>query len=308
MTMYDKEVIYKRMRRYRMDGILAMDAPMDVETSFRIGGPADILFKPDNIAEVVRVVKLCRREGIALTVLGNGTNILVRDGGVRGIVMKLSELTELRREREHIFAGAGAGLTGVCEYAMSNGLSGLEFACGIPGSAGGAVCMNAGAYGAEMKDVVYRSVVMDAEGNIGLFDNSGHKFSYRTSAFQDSGYIVLETEFLLTPSEPGAIASAMDEYRARREASQPLDKPSAGSVFRRPAQEGVYVGPMIEACGLKGAAEGGARISEKHAGFIVNGGGATAADVINLIDRAKAAVKEKYGIDLKTEIRIIGDE
>ncbi|MCL2069346.1 MAG: UDP-N-acetylmuramate dehydrogenase [Oscillospiraceae bacterium] len=291
-----------------MKGLLAMDAPLAGETSFKIGGPADILFSPDCIAEAVRVVKLCRREKIPLTVVGNGTNILVRDGGIRGIVMKLSELLELRRERDHIFAGAGVRLADICEYAKSEGLSGLEFACGIPGTAGGAVCMNAGAYGREMKDIVYRSVVLDLEGDIGMLDNGGHGFGYRKSVFQNNGCIILETEFLLSPSAPDEIENIMKGYKARREASQPLNEPSAGSVFRRPAAEGVYVGPMIEACGLKGARIGGARVSEKHAGFIVNGGGATAADVLALIAHIKASVNKRFNIDLLTEISIIGED
>ena len=291
-----------------MKGRLMMDAPLSRETSFGIGGPADILFCPDSIAEAVKVVKLCRREAIPLMVLGNGTNVLVRDGGVRGIVMSLGELCELRRERGHIFAGAGASLADVCEYAKSEGLSGLEFACGIPGSVGGAVYMNAGAYGHEIKEAVYRSIVLDREGDIGMIDIKGHGFSYRSSVFHENGCIILETEFNLAPADPGDIGGVMDAYNAKRGTSQPLDMPSAGSVFRRPALEGVYVAPMIEACGLKGASVGGARVSEKHAGFIVNGGGATAADVQELIERVRAAVKAKFAIELATEISIIGED
>jgi len=305
--MYDKTVIYKRMRRYRMKGRLYKDAAMAGETSFRIGGPADILFFPDNIAEAVRVVKLCRRESIPLTTLGNGTNVLVRDGGVRGIVMKLAELRELRRERDHIFAGAGAALSDVCAYARDAGLSGLEFACGIPGTTGGAVCMNAGAYGGEMKNVVYRSVVLDPDGYIGVRDNTGHGFIYRGSVFQNDGYIILETEFALEKAVQSEISTKMDDYNARRGAGQPLDMPSAGSVFRRPSTEGVFVGPLIEQCGLKGANIGGAMISEKHAGFIVNGGNATAADVLSLIERVRDEVRRRFSIDLATEIRVIGE-
>ena len=283
-----------------------MDAPMDRETSIKIGGSADILFKPDNIAEAVKIVKLCKREKIPLTVLGNGTNVLVRDGGIRGIVIKLSELLGLRRERDHIFACAGEKLTDVSKYALSEGLSGLEFACGIPGSAGGAVYMNAGAYGREMKDAVYRSAVLDPAGDVGLFDNPGHGFSYRKSVFQQNGHIVLETEFVLAPADEGDIAQKMNEYKTKREASQPIGEPSAGSVFRRPA--GAYVGPMIEACGLKGARAGGAMVSRKHAGFIVNGGGATASDVLTLIERIREEVGGRFSIELETEIRVIGED
>jgi UDP-N-acetylmuramate dehydrogenase len=305
--MFNKDAIFERMRRYRMKGELLRDAPLASLTSFGIGGPADILFAPGSIAEAVRVVKLCRREGIGLTVLGNGTNALVRDGGVRGIVMVMRNLGELRRERDRVFAGAGANVADVCAYASSEGLGGLEFACGIPGSSGGAVYMNAGAYGSEMKDVVYRSVVLDRGGDIGLIDAARHMFSYRSSAFYDSGDIILETEFLLEPSDRGSISDKMREYGERRSASQPVGARCAGSAFRRPNAEGVYVGPMIEGCGLKGARVGGAEVSEKHAGFIVNSGGATASDVLRLMDLIANEVKKRYGVELKPEYRILGE-
>ena len=306
--MFDKEAIYKRMLRYGMKGALTVDAPLARVTSFRIGGPADIFFAPENYAGAVRAVKLCRREGIPLTVLGNGTNVLVRDGGVRGIVMTTAGLRELRQEKDHIFAAAGAPLREVCEYARRAGLSGLEFARGIPGTAGGAVFMNAGAYGSEMKDAVCRSAALDMDGDIGVTDAVGHGFAYRESAFQKNGRIILETEFSLRPGDAGAIAAKMDEYDARRAATQPLGAPSAGSVFRRPAREGVYVGPLIEQCGLKGACEGGAQVSEKHAGFIINLGGATASDVLSLIDRIRGEVYRRHSIDLTPEIRVIGED
>ena len=304
---YDKDVIYKRLRGYRLKGYLACDAPLAEETSFRIGGPADILIKPDNVAEAVKVVKLCKRERIPLTVLGNGTNVLVSDRGIRGIVMKLGGLRELRRERDRVFAGAGARMSDVCGYAASESLSGLEFACGIPGSAGGAVYMNAGAYGFEMMDIVYRSVIMDRDGDIGVLNVEDHEFAYRKSVFHGNGLIILETEFALKDGERDDILKKMDEYMARRGASQPVEMPSAGSVFRRPAAEGVYAGPLIEKCGLKGARIGGAEVSEKHAGFIVNRGGATAADVLSLIKRVQDEVRGRFSIELAVEIKMIGE-
>jgi len=304
---FDKAAIFGRMRRYRMKGRLEMDASLANETSFAIGGPADILFFPETVAEAVRAVKLCRRENIPLTVLGNGTNVLVRDGGVRGIVLKLKGIDGLRRERSHIFAGAGTDLAAACDYALAGSLSGVEFACGIPGTVGGAVCMNAGAYGAEMKDIVYRSVVLDFDGNIGLIDGFNHGFAYRKSVFQENGWVLLETEFALRTSTVPEITEKMEDFKRRRDLSQPMDKPSAGSVFRRPETEGVFVGPMVEACGLKGASEGGAQISQKHAGFIINSGGATASDVLALIERVKAEVKNRFDVELATEIRIIGE-
>jgi UDP-N-acetylmuramate dehydrogenase len=222
--------------------------------------------------------------------------------------MQLGGFCELRRERDSVFAGAGAALARVCRFARDESLSGMEFACGIPGTVGGAVFMNAGAYGKEMKDVVYRSVIMERDGNIGLIDNSGHGFSYRRSAFQNNGGVILETEFRLAPSAQSKITSEMDGYNARRNAGQPMDMPSAGSVFRRPPGENTYVGPMIEGCGLKGTGVGGAMVSEKHAGFIVNTGEATAADVLGLIKRIKYEVGKRFSIELETEIRIIGED
>jgi len=305
--MYDKEKIYDRISRYRLKGSVVMDAPLARETSFGIGGPADILAVPDNIAEAVRIVKLCNREKIPLTILGRGANLLVKDRGVRGIVMKLGGICGMRRERDSIFAGAGAKLGDVCEYARDEGLTGLEFAYGIPGTVGGAVCMNAGAYGGEMKDVVARSVIMDKKGSIGLLDKSGHKFSYRKSAFQENECIILETEFLLETSEKDEISGKMEANMDKRKATQPLEFPSAGSVFRRPAVDGVYVGPMIEKCGLKGLRVGGAEVSEKHAGFIINRGGATADDVLSLIRRIQDEVAKRFAVDLALEIRVIGE-
>ena len=210
--MYDKNVIYKRMTGYGMKGRLETDVLMSGETSFAIGGPADILFVPDNVAEAVRTVRLCRREAIPLTILGNGTNVLVRDGGIRGVVIKLGGFCGLRRERDRIFAGAGAALTGVSRFARDESLSGLEFACGIPGSVGGAVCMNAGAYSGEIKDAVYRSVILERNGDIGMVDNAGHAFSYRKSVFQENGNIIIETEFLLSHCPKNEITQKMDEY------------------------------------------------------------------------------------------------
>lgn len=305
--MFDKFAIYKRIRRYRLRGRLEMDAPMSRETSFKIGGPADILFCPDGVAEAIKIVKLCRRDDIALTILGNGTNLLVRDGGVRGIVIKTGGLRVLRCEGERVYAGAGVDLNVLCNYAKSEGLSGVEFACGVPGSVGGAVYMNAGAYGSEIKDVAYRSVALENDGSICAIDNIGHGFSYRKSIFQKNGNIILETEFLLKQSSTERVSDVMRGYMEKRIKSQPLDVPNAGSVFKRPDIEGAYVGAMIEQCGLKGCGVGGARVSAKHAGFIVNAGGATASDVLNLIEHIRAEVFKRFSIELEMEIKVIGD-
>ncbi|MDR1061186.1 MAG: UDP-N-acetylmuramate dehydrogenase [Clostridiales bacterium] len=304
--MYDKDSLLEEIRGLKLSGGCQADAEMADVTSIRAGGRADALVFPENISEIVKVAVLCKRKRFPLLILGNGTNVLARDGGVRGAVMKLGgRLNEIRREGDKIAAGAGASLADVALFAAGQGLSGLEFARGIPGSVGGAVCMNAGAYGSEMKDVVYRTVYLDANGSVCLIDNIGHCFEYRRSWFQGQKCIILETEFLLARGDPGAIREKMGELGRRRAESQPLDVPSAGSVFRRPA--GGHAARMIEDCGLKGCSVGGAKVSEKHAGFIVNTGGATADDVVRLISRIKKNVRRKFGVSLQTEIKIVGE-
>jgi UDP-N-acetylmuramate dehydrogenase len=274
-------------------------------TSFKIGGPADIIVFPESIDTVVKITSFCRRNRIPCSIVGKGTNLLVRDGGIRGVVLYLAgNINQMRRERNRVTAGTGALISDVARFACKNGLSGLEFSYGIPGSVGGAVSMNAGAYGREMKDVVLRTVFLDNRGNIGVLDAASHEFGYRKSCFQSGRSIILEVEFELEEKNTDEISKLMDGYMARRRNSQPLDMPSAGSVFKRP--EGGFAGTMIEQCGLKGCRVGGAQVSEKHAGFIVNTGGATAADVLALISHIRKMVKGKFSVNLETEIKLIG--
>lgn len=288
-------------------GNIRVDEPMRLHTTFRIGGPADILISPENSDQLGRIVKTCSSQSIPLFFMGNGSNLLVSDKGIRGVVVKLyDKYNNFEVKDDTIIAEAGILLSKVAKIALEHNLTGLEFAEGIPGTLGGAVVMNAGAYTGEMKDVVIRTEYMDSLGNIKTLEGEAHRFGYRTSLLQKEGGIVLKAGMKLRKGEPCAIQAAMDDFRKRRKEKQPLELPSAGSVFKRPP--GQYAGPLIEGCGLKGLMLGGAQVSEKHCGFIVNRGNATAWDVKELIRHIQACVKEKYGVDLETEIRIVGEE
>lgn len=284
-----------------------VDEPMRCHTSFRIGGPADILVIPQDIAQVKAVLEVCRVEKVPFFVIGKGTNLLVRDHGIRGVVVKISE--NLRRctvEGNVIEAEAGLLLSDIAQVALENELSGLEFASGIPGTLGGAVCMNAGAYGGEMKDVVESTQYLDQELTCRTIHGSEHRFGYRQSIIQAQGGIVLKSRILLRKGKYSEIKALMDELDYKRKDKQPLELPSAGSIFRRP--EGYYTGKLVEDCGLRGFRLGGAQVSEKHCGFIVNTGDASAADVINLIRHVQKTVKDAFGVELQTEVKVIGAE
>lgn len=283
------------------------DEPMSRHTSFKIGGSADALVMPRSEEELMRVVSYCQGFQLPYYIIGQGTNLLVRDGGVRGVVIKLaSPLDSIAFDGLQVEAGAGATLRDLSWRAMEKGLSGLEFACGIPGSVGGAVCMNAGAYDGEMKDVVVSVRVLNEKGIVEVWDASRINFGYRSSALQGSQSIVLSATFTLKPDSPEAIRARMEDYDRRRQSRQPLDLPSAGSVFRRPP--GRFVGPMIEGLGLKGYRVNDAQVSEKHAGFIVNRGQAKAADVLKLVEIIREKVMEKFQVWLELEIKVIGEE
>jgi UDP-N-acetylmuramate dehydrogenase len=284
-----------------------VDEPMSRHTSFRIGGPADALVMPRSVEDLGRAVRFARRHDLPLTITGNGSNLLVRDGGIRGMVVKLGEhFQQIDVQPPRIIAQSGALLGDVSRAAATHALTGLEFAVGIPGTLGGAIMMNAGAYGGEMKDVVTRVTVLDPAGEIVERAPEELQFGYRTSALQGTRTIVAEVEMLLQPGDAAAIAARMADLTFQRESKQPLAFPSAGSVFKRPP--GHYVGPMVEALGLKGYRIGDAQISEKHAGFIVNCGSATARDVLALIQHVREAVQKEYGVQLETEVRVIGEE
>ena len=284
-----------------------IEEPMSRHTTFKIGGPADYLIFPASMQEVTQVFALTQQHGIPLTILGNGSNVLVLDKGIRGAVMKFnSQCSSLRHEGNMIFASAGALLKDVSKYAAACGLTGLEFAVGIPGSIGGAVFMNAGAYDGEMKNVVHGVHAVASNGKAVYYTAAEIDFGYRHSVFQENGQAICEVELELVPGDRSSIEGQMTDLTQRREKKQPLEMPSAGSTFKRP--EGHFAGTLIESTGLKGFRVGGAQISSKHAGFVINAGGATAADVLELIHEVQQRVYEKNGVELFPEVRILGEE
>lgn len=281
--------------------------PMSKHTSFRIGGPADILLLPGNISELLAAVQWAKSESVPYFVIGAGSNILVKDGGIRGLVIKMGQnFKQIMINNTSIVATSGIRLSELSKRAAEAGLSGLEFAEGIPGTLGGAVFMNAGAYGGEIGNLVTNVSCLDSKGELVKLSGSQLSFGYRHSIFQNLDYIILEVELNLVRGEPEEIKAQMREYASHRKEKQPIERPSAGSVFRRP--EGKYVGPMIEELGLKGYCVGDAKVSLKHAGFIINRGQATARDVLDLIAHIQAKVRENYGVELESEIRIIGED
>ena len=282
--------------------------PMSRHTTFQIGGPADRLVTVETVSQLKGLLAVLREEGMPFLLLGKGSNLLVSDRGIRGAVLLLSG--ELKRVEllsgGLVRAGAGASLASVCAFARDRGLTGLEFAWGIPGSVGGAAYMNAGAYGGEMKDVVERVCHLTPQGEEGSARGEELQFSYRRSRYTGGREIITSVEYRLSPGDPAQIAAQMEDLMARRKGKQPYDMPSAGSVFKRP--EGYYAAALIEECGLKGRQVGGAQVSPKHAGFIVNTGGATCADVLELIRQIQREVYERKGVRLEPEIRVTGEE
>ncbi len=284
-----------------------MNEPMNLHTSFRIGGNADCFCVVRSIDILKKTIGYCKANDIPYFIIGLGSNLLVSDNGIRGMVIKLSgdfdEISDI--SETSIRCGAGMSLAGVCVYARNNGLGGIEFAWGIPGSVGGAVYMNAGAYGGEIKDVVQSVRYLDEDGNICEKSGKDLDFSYRHSAFSDTADVILDVTIELFRKNKNDIFYLMNDTMEKRKKKQPLNRPSAGSVFKRP--ETGYAAALIEECGLKGRTIGGAQVSEKHSGFIVNNGGATAKDVRELIEEVQKVVKEKTGVQLQCEVRFIGD-
>ena len=286
---------------------LLLDEPMSKHTTFEIGGPADCLIFPASQSEVQQVLKLVKAYALPLTLLGNGSNLLVRDKGIRGVVLDFGEaMASIRCEGTRIIAGAGALLKDVSEFAGAHALSGLEYACGIPGSIGGAIFMNAGAYDGETKNVAALVRAIGREGTPRAHPHQALELGYRHSVFQSNGEAICEVELQLQAGEESAIRAKIADYTQRRESKQPLELPSAGSTFKRP--EGYFAGTLIDQTGLKGLQVGGAQVSTKHAGFVVNAGGATAADVVNLIHEVQRRVKAAHGVELHPEVRMIGEE
>lgn len=282
--------------------------PMARHTTLRVGGPADILFSPASESQLLFAVRAAREAGVPMRIIGNGSNLLVLDGGLRGLTIRLGEAFSRVSVRENqIIAQAGALLSRVAAAARDASLTGLEFAAGIPGSVGGGMAMNAGAYGGQLSDVFEHCRALDPEtGIVSTFTPAGMALGYRESAALSRGLIVTEAAFRLNAGDKAAIQAKMDELNARRREKQPLNLPSAGSTFKRP--EGYFAGALIEQAGLKGLRVGGACVSEKHAGFVVNDANATAGDVLALIRLVQARVFEHSGVHLETEVRILGEE
>ena len=287
---------------------LLRNEPMRLHTSFRVGGPADVMFAPAGEEELSLALKHAQRLGCPCTVIGNGSNLLVKDGGIRGLVIRLGDaFSETRFEGGDVFVSPGQSLARLSQMAMERGLTGLEFASGIPGSVGGAMAMNAGAYQGEMKQVTQGARLMDpVSGQVLSCTEEELCLGYRESRMLKTGEIVTWVHLRLQPGDKTEILAKMEDFNARRRDKQPLNYPSAGSTFKRP--EGKFAGALIEGAGLKGTRVGGAQVSEKHAGFIINAGGATARDILDLIALVQEMVLKDSGVKLETEVRVLGED
>mgnify|MGYP004681551491 FL=1 len=282
-----------------------MEEPMKKHTTFRVGGPADVLVQPDETA-LAAVLGLCRQHNVPYSFIGNGSNLLVGDKGIRGVVIEMTEpMGNIEVQGTRITAQAGAMLSKIANTAASNGLGGMEFAAGIPGSVGGAVVMNAGAYGGEMKDIIERVYVLDENGAQLELDRDALDLGYRHSCIPDKKYIVTKVVLELVPRNEAEIRSEMKELNEKRAEKQPLQYPSAGSTFKRP--EGYFAGKLIMDAGLRGYQVGGAQVSEKHCGFVINKGDATAADICQLMRDVSDKVQAQFGVVLEPEVKMIGE-
>ncbi|WP_035292328.1 UDP-N-acetylmuramate dehydrogenase [Clostridium sp. KNHs214] len=285
---------------------MLLDEPMKNHTSFKVGGPCDILVTPKNYDQIIKIIQLCREHEIPYYIIGNGSNLLVKDGGIRGVVIKTCKLDKIEIVGECVVAESGAVLCSVSNKAAKSGLTGLEFSSGIPGSIGGAVAMNAGAYDGEISKVIESAVVLNKDGEILNLSKEELELDYRKSAILKYGYTVLKVTFRLHMGDKEKIMNRISELASRRKEKQPLEYPSAGSTFKRP--EGYFAGRLIEESNLKGVSVGGAQVSEKHAGFVINKGGATAKDILDIIELVKERVKANFQVELQPEVRIIGEE
>lgn len=282
-----------------------MEEPMKKHTTFRVGGPADVLVQPDETA-LAAILALCRRYHVSYSFIGNGSNLLVGDKGIRGVVIEMTDpMGNIEVDGTKITAQAGAMLSKIANTAASNGLGGMEFAAGIPGSVGGAVVMNAGAYGGEMKDIIERVYVLDENGAQLELDRDALDLGYRHSCIPEKKYIVKKVVLELVPRNEAEIRSEMKELNEKRAEKQPLQYPSAGSTFKRP--EGYFAGKLIMDAGLRGYQVGGAQVSEKHCGFVINKGDATAADICQLMRDVSDKVQAQFGVVLEPEVKMIGD-
>lgn len=288
-------------------GEIRIDEMMKNHTSFKIGGPADIMILPKDEDEILRAIKACRDNNIDFFIMGNGSNLLIKDGGIRGVVIKINDnFNDIKISGDKVYAKAGALLTALSRRAAENSLTGVEFANGIPGTIGGAVTMNAGAYGGEIKDIVTKVRVIDKGNNIIEYENDDMNFGYRTSKVIEDDLVVLGMEIQLKDGNYNKIKEKMQELTKKRTSKQPLELPSGGSTFKRP--KGYYAGKLIDDSNLRGFQYGGAQVSEKHCGFVVNIGGATCEDVLGIIKTVQKTVMDKFGVELETEIKVIGED
>lgn len=285
---------------------IQLDAKMSEHIYFKVGGPVDILLTPNSIQQVKDAITICKKNEIPFYVIGNGSNILVKDGGIRGVVIKLCELNKIERIGNKIIAECGALLKDVSKEATLGALTGFQFACGIPGSIGGAVFMNAGAYDGEISFVIESAEILDDKQEIVTLSKEELNLGYRQSVVMQKGYIVLSATFALNPGDKEQIEARVNDLTKKREEKQPLEYPSAGSTFKRP--EGHFASKLIDEAGLKGFTVGGACVSEKHAGFVINKGNGNAKDVLDVIHHVQEEVKKQFGVDLYPEVRILGED
>lgn len=297
--------IYHKLVQIVGEERVRTDEPMKSHTTFRVGGPADFFVTPETSEEVRAVIDMCRSEEIDCHIIGNGSNLLVSDRGVRGVVVQIAKaMNKIESNGEQIRAQAGALLSEVAAHALKDGLAGFEFAAGIPGTLGGACVMNAGAYGGEMKDVLYEVTVLTPQGEFLVLKEDELELGYRTSVIARKGYIVLEAVIRLKKGDEEEIRRQMEDLRDRRISKQPLEYPSAGSTFKRP--EGYFAGKLIQDAGLRGYTFGGAQVSEKHCGFVINRGEATARNVRELVAHVQQEVRQQFGVDLELEVKLLG--
>ncbi|MFD2656666.1 UDP-N-acetylmuramate dehydrogenase [Gracilibacillus thailandensis] len=298
--------ILKELRNIINPEHILIDEQLKNHTYTKLGGKADFFVTPSTVEEVQEIIRYAKKTEVPFTLLGNGSNVIVRDGGIRGIVLSLKKFTGIKREGNKVIAESGARIIDASRFALREHLTGLEFACGIPGTVGGALYMNAGAYGGEVKDCLESALVVDSAGDVHRFSADAFDLAYRTSNIAEKGYIVLEATFSLEIGDYHEIKAVMDDLTYKRESKQPLEYPSCGSVFKRPP--GYFAGKLIQDSELQGKGVGGAEVSTKHAGFIVNKNNATATDYISVIEMVQREVKEKFGVDLEREVRILGED
>lgn len=283
-----------------------INEPMKKHTTFRVGGPADYFVLPTEVSQIINCIQLCKEEQIPYFILGNGSNLLVSDKGYRGVVIQIyKNMNHIQIDGHKIKAQAGALLSQIAKKALDAGLSGFEFASGIPGTLGGAAVMNAGAYGGEMKDILTSVTVLDENGQILHLEAKDLQLGYRTSIIKEKGYVVLEVELELQMGDPTQIQKRMEELKGQRVTKQPLEFPSAGSTFKRPV--GYFAGKLIQDAGLRGYRVGDAQVAEKHCGFVINRGEATAAEIIQLIKDVQKKVYEEFQVELETEVKFLGE-